>query len=284
MGGRKSDYFESGEGVASGSLLSHWVIALALTTEQPFPGCFWRRADAMADSAQLPSLGLAAISWHQSSHGWGQEFPLHPLSSPVLLPKTGWCQHLPEPSEPGKPSTFPLETTKCAVVSGLCSLILSLLPLGHLLGTVSLVLPEPGGQRGSVGSYQAGPLNEWREKSLPFQLFMSYAVSISLSGFLLLSLSGAKTRTMVLIKLFKGKERKGREIFLANAPCRFKELPIKVLNTVTNDCIWAQAAQAMVWICTQLQLFSSFMGDWATDYAAKLESLHLNELVNRLWK
>lgn len=46
---------------------------------------------------------------------------------------------------PGKPSTFPPETTKCAVVSGICPLILSLLPLGDLLGTVSLVVPEPGG-------------------------------------------------------------------------------------------------------------------------------------------
>lgn len=62
MGESKSDYFEGGEGVASGSLSFHWVIALALTTEQPFPGWLWRRADAAADSAQLPSLGLAAIS------------------------------------------------------------------------------------------------------------------------------------------------------------------------------------------------------------------------------
>lgn len=59
MGESKSDYLE---GVASGSLSFHWVIALALTTEQPFPGWLWRRADAAADSAQLPSLGLAAIS------------------------------------------------------------------------------------------------------------------------------------------------------------------------------------------------------------------------------
>lgn len=65
---------------------------------------------------------------------------------------------------------------------------------------------------------------------------MSYAVSVSLSGSLLLSLSGAKAKTLVLIKLFKGKERKGRDIFLANAPGRFKELPIKVLYAVTNDC------------------------------------------------
>lgn len=62
MGESKSDYFEGGEGVASGSLLSHWVIALALATEQPFPGCFWTRADAVAESAQLPSLGLLATS------------------------------------------------------------------------------------------------------------------------------------------------------------------------------------------------------------------------------
>lgn len=50
-----------------------------------------------ADSAQLPSLGFLAINWHQSSHGWGQEFPLQPLSSHMLLPKSGWWyQHLPE--------------------------------------------------------------------------------------------------------------------------------------------------------------------------------------------
>lgn len=61
-GREQSDYFEGGEGVAAGSLLSHWVIALALTTEQPFPGCLWRRADAGADSAQLPSLGLLVIN------------------------------------------------------------------------------------------------------------------------------------------------------------------------------------------------------------------------------
>lgn len=75
-----------------------------------------------------------------------------------------------------------------------------------------------------------------KEASLPFLLFMSYAVSISLSGSLLLSLSGAEARTLVLIKLFKGKERKGREIFLANAPGRFEEPPIKVLYAVANDC------------------------------------------------
>lgn len=62
MGESKSDYFEGGEGVASGLLSSHWVIALALSTEQPFPGCLWGRADALAGSAQLPSLGLLAIS------------------------------------------------------------------------------------------------------------------------------------------------------------------------------------------------------------------------------
>lgn len=50
-GKSKSDYFEGGEGVASGSLSFHWVIALALATEQPFPGWLWRRADAAADSA-----------------------------------------------------------------------------------------------------------------------------------------------------------------------------------------------------------------------------------------
>lgn len=65
---------------------------------------------------------------------------------------------------------------------------------------------------------------------------MSYAVSVSLSGSLLLSLSGAKDRTLVLIKLFKGKARKGRDIFVANAPGRFKVLPIKMLYAIANDC------------------------------------------------
>lgn len=50
------------------------------------------------------------------------------------------------------------------------------------------------------------------------------------------ALSGVKARTMVLIKLFMGNERNGRDIFQANAPGRFKELPIKVLNAVANDC------------------------------------------------
>lgn len=65
---------------------------------------------------------------------------------------------------------------------------------------------------------------------------MSYAVFVSLSGSLFLSLSRAKDRTLALIKLFKRKVRKGRYIFLANAPGRFKELPIKMLYAVANEC------------------------------------------------
>lgn len=46
----------------------------------------------------------------------------------------------------GKPSTFSLEKTECAFVSGMHLLVLSPLPLGDLLlGITSFALPEHGG-------------------------------------------------------------------------------------------------------------------------------------------
>lgn len=52
MGESKSDNLKGGEGVASGSLQSHWGIASAVTPGQPFPVCLCRRPDAAAGSAR----------------------------------------------------------------------------------------------------------------------------------------------------------------------------------------------------------------------------------------
>lgn len=90
-----------------------------------------------------------------------------------------------------------------------------LLPLGHLLSTVSLVLPEPG--REEEWGLTLGRAIKWMKGKKAFPSLPSCSCPMLYlfpwQESLLLSLSGATARTLVLIKLFKGKERKGRDIF-----------------------------------------------------------------------
>lgn len=143
------------------------------------------------------------LSWLRAGAPPSPPLFSHAAAQARLVPAPAWalCQARHPPSLWRPPSVL-LSVGSCP-----------LFPLEDLLSTVSLLVPEPGRQRTSGGSHWAGPLNEWREKSLPFQLFLSYAVSVFMTGSLLLSLSWATARTLVLIKLFKGKERKGRDIF-----------------------------------------------------------------------
>lgn len=108
-------------------VLGHVSLAGALPWPRP-RGSLLLCASAEGQMVRLTPQGSpprAGGSWCKRSHGWGQEFtlPILPLSSRALLPKPRRCQRL-SPLQ-GKPSAFPLEKTRRAVVSGMGPLILS---------------------------------------------------------------------------------------------------------------------------------------------------------------